>query len=72
MSRTEKKETLQRFCHGEDRRPYYILSLLQERELLRARVQAESALSGDFYSSAASTMAAALIEELLDGLEESK
>ncbi len=67
MSEIEKKQPFQRFFHDSERRPYYILSLLQERELLRAQVQMESS---DFFSPAASTMAAALIEEVLDGLEE--
>ena len=70
MPDTEKKQPFQRFCHSPERRPYYILSLLQERELLRARVQTESASLNEFFSPAASTMAAALIEEVLDGLEE--
>ena len=43
-------------------RSYCILALLQERELLRARIQGES----HNFSPAASTMAAALIEEVLD------
>lgn len=70
MSDTENKAVLPRSHPPHEQRPYYILSLLQERELLRARVQADSTALEECYSSAASTMAAALIEEVLDVLEE--
>ncbi len=65
-----KKEPCERLYPSHEKRSYYILSLLQERELLRAKVQIESTQLEDFYSPAASTMAAALIEEVLTSFEE--